>query len=265
MLVSNDEGRTDLPIQLARKDFSSEKYSECLIRGRSQQRGILVRLLAIFESQGIRVLGCSYESSPQNDSFGVTLVLELKKNGTDSDTLSLVEKLMNTKIVSSVEFSPLAGRAFQSFRFPIIVFTQERGVFVEPELLIEELEETASGLPESLLQAGRKYGNAVARQLKNLELDSKASESIVQFLKATGWGLGNYTENEVGQITFTLSDPVFGVDSELNGKNKFLVGIIRGMFEGMAGVEYSLASDRFDGKTNSLVIKLTKPDYPTSR
>lgn len=259
MLVSNGEGKTDLPIVLARKEFSSENYSECLIRGRSQQHGILVRLLAIFESQGIRVAGCSYESSPRSDSFGLTLIMELKKNSTDSDTLTLVEKLMDTRIVSSVEFAPLAGKAFQSFRFPIMIFPQERGVIVEPELLIEGLEEGGSVLGESLLQGGREYGHSLARGLRNQELEEKGPEAIVQFLKATGWGLGNYEENEVGQVTFTVSDPVLGADSELKGRNKFLVGMTHGMFEGMDGIEYSLASYRFDGKTNSLLIKLIKP------
>jgi len=253
--VSNDEGKTDLPILLARKEFSSEGYSECLIRGRSQQqRGILVRILAIFESQGIRVASCSYESSPQTDSFAATLILELRKNSTDSETLTIVEKLMDTRIISSVEFSPLA--AFQTFRYPTLIMPDERGVIVQPDLLVEALED--AGLADSLLQAGREYGRYLALRLKTKELDGKGSEAIIQLLKATGWGLGNYEENEAGQIVFSLSDPVFGVNSELNNRSKFLVGLIYGLIEEMTGAEYSLVSNRFDGKTNSIVIRLTR-------
>ncbi|HYB03886.1 MAG TPA: hypothetical protein VED17_05465 [Nitrososphaerales archaeon] len=252
--VTNDEPEANLPLVLPIQEISSEGYCECLIRGRSQ-RGALVRLLAIFESRGIKVLSCNYESSNESGVFGTTLILQLEKNS-DSETLVLVEKLMETKMVSSIEFAPLKGKAFANFRFPIIMLPGTRGVIVLAEALAESIQ-GAAGLSNSVVQeAGIRYGHSFAKQSLEEEKAVKREETLVQILRATGWGTGKLEENEKGEITFVIKDPVIGVDSELEGKSRFLVGMLQGMLEEALGRRLQLLQDRFDGKTNSLVLKL---------
>ncbi len=217
---------------------------------------MLVRLLAIFESRGIGVLSCSYESD--NAAFAATLVLELKNNS-DSETLTLVEKLMDTKVVSSVEFSPLKGRKFASFRFPIVILPGERGVIVQPQLLMNGLAEDAKQEEAiTILEGGRSYGHSFAKLLHERKTGERDTDIMIQSLKVTGWGIGECKENEKGDITFIMKDPVFGLDSEHDSESRFLVGMIQGMIEEIFSRPMSLQGDRFDGKTNSLVIKLTK-------
>ena len=83
----------------------------------------------------------------------------------------------------------------------------------------------------------------------------KRKELLIQILRATGWGTGKFEENEKGEITFVLKEPVIGVDSELEGKSRFLVGMLQGMLEETLGGPLQLLHDRFDGKTNSLVLE----------
>jgi hypothetical protein len=256
LLKSTSENESNLPVVLPRETSSGAEYSECLIRGKSQ-RGGLVRLLAIFESRGIRVVSCSYESSDRNSAFGATLVLELK-NSSDSQTLTLVEKLMDTRIVSSIEFAPLEGRSFNIFRFPIVILPEERGVIVQPELLIDGIQNAIEEQSKSILEAGRNYGRALASRLHQSNGTEKSLGIIVQTLKATGWGIGKFEENENGEVLFTLGDPAFGINSEMKMRSRFLVGMIQGMVEGVHGCNMRLLSDRFDGKSNSVVVRLSK-------
>lgn len=216
----------------------------------------MVRLLAIFESRGIAVSNCSYDSDPDTGLFGAVLVLELK-DSSDLETLTLVERLMDTRLVSTVEFAPLNRGAFTSFRFPIILDHEERGVIVEPASLVDDI--IASGGPTlKLKDAGRKYGHSLSKILKkdsNSRLDSAA---VIQMLKATGWGAGKFEEGENDNATFILHDPVFGIASELERRTEFVVGLLQGTMEDALGRSLQVSSYRFDGKSNSLVVKFSK-------
>lgn len=236
--------------------MSGEGFSECLIRGKSQ-RGVLVRLLAIFESRGINVLNCSYELDNDASTFGAVLVIELKKNS-DSETLSIVEKLMDTKVVSTIEFAPVDGKFFMSFRFPIKILPQDRGVVVQPDLLIDGFLSADQRDAPSIFEAGRTYGRSFASRLKSTAKSERKLDVVNQTLKATGWGVGNYEENERGEITFTLSDPVFGIESEMERRSRFLVGLIQGMIEETIDCSLELLGDRFDGKINALVVRMKR-------
>jgi acetolactate synthase regulatory subunit len=254
--VTNDEPTANLPLVLPIEGNSSETYCECLIRGRSQ-RGTLVRLLAIFESRGIKVLSCNYESSVESGAFGITLILQLEKNS-DSETLLLVEKLMETKMVSSVEFAPLKGKAFANFRFPIVLLPRTRGVIVLAEALAESIQGAAELSDSALQEAGIRYGHSFAKQSFEEKILAKREDLLIQILRATGWGTGKLEENEKREITFVLKDPVIGVDSEMVGKSRFLVGMLQGMLAEALDFPLQLLHDRFDGKTNSLVLKLAR-------
>jgi acetolactate synthase regulatory subunit len=253
MQVSTGESANHLPLVLPIEENSSDGYCECLIRGRSQ-RGILVKFLAIIESRGIRVLSCSYESSADSGAFGASLILQLEKNS-DSETLSLVEKLMDTRTVSSVEFAPLKGKFFANFRFPIVVLPGERGVIIQPEALVESVQEAGQLSAAAVLETGRKYGHSFASQSRG---KSGKEDIVIQVLRATGWGTGKYEENEMGEVIFVLKDPAIGVDTEFEDKSRFIVGLIQGMLEEILGCQMRVLNDRFDGKTNSLVVKLIK-------
>jgi hypothetical protein len=186
--------------------------------------------------------------------FGAILVLQLKDNS-DSETLTLVEKLMDTRLVSSVEFSPVTGKSFPAFRYPIILNRQERGVIVHPALLIDEVPSSE----EELQEAGKKYGHSLVELWqKDLPI---SGDFAIEVLKATGWGIGRLEENEKGDLNFSLHDPVFGVDSELKERTVFLVGFIGGVLESALKRTLELSNYRFDGKSNALVVKFTKvPD-----
>jgi hypothetical protein len=215
-----------------------------------------VRLLAIFESRGIAVLNCSYETDMDSGMFGAVLVLQLRDDS-DSETLTLVERLMDTRLVSSVEFAPLSGKSFPSFRFPIIVSQEERGVIVQPASFVDSILAT-NGTTMNLLDAGKKYGHSVVKGLKNESNPLLDAGIIIQLLKATGWGIGKFEENEKGNVTFILRDPVFGIDSEQEVRTEFIVGLLRGVIEEVLSAELQVISYRFDGKSNSLVVKLSK-------
>jgi hypothetical protein len=229
---------------------------ECLIRGKAQ-RGVLVRLLAIFESRGIAVLNCTYESEGSQGIFRATLILQLE-NDSDSETLTLVEKLMETKMVSRIEFAPLKEKAFGNFRFPIILLPGKRGVVIQPTSLARGLQETSHLSDSDLQQAGLAYGRAFAGLVLTVKKSGRAEEIVLQVLRATGWGTGKLEENEKGQITFILKDPAIGIESEGDGASKFLLGMIQGMLEETFSSSLHLLQDRFDGKTNSLVLRLAK-------
>jgi acetolactate synthase regulatory subunit len=255
-MLTSSEDPAGLPVVLNRKSYSQEGYCECLLKGKSQ-RGAIVRLLAIFESRGINVCSCSYETDEERENFGATLVLELKNNS-DSEILNLVEKLMDTRIVSSIEFAPLEGRPFASFRFPIFILPGERGVVIQPELLVDSLPIAAQNNAAFLQESGKIYGHSLAKRIRNIEPSNRKLDMVIQTLKATGWGIGKCEENEKGDLTFILGDPAFGINSELENRTNYLVGMLQGLIEEILDHSFDVDSERFDGKTNSLVVRMSK-------
>lgn len=215
-----------------------------------------MRLLAIFESRGVRVLNCSYDSSDDTKDgfFAALLVLGLKDNS-DSETLGLVEKLMDTRIVSSVEFSPLKGRAFTSFRYPLLLWSQARGVMVQPGSLLIALTDTSSLGSKALRQAGRRYGHSTIHEAKAEKRWKLGLDFVSQIMKATGWGICKIEENERREFTVNLQDPAFAIDSEREGD--FVAGLLQGMMEEISDRTLKQDSQRFDGKANSLVVRLS--------
>ncbi len=256
MQVTSDESATDLPLILPIAGDSAAGYCECLIKGKFQ-RGTLVRLLAIFESRGIKVLNCAYDSDAANGTFGATLTLQLEKES-DSETLTLVEKLMETKMVSTIEFAPLKGKAFGTFRFPVILMPGDRGVVVQATSLSKSFRETANLSDRMIQDVGISYGRTFARQALSKKKSVKQDEIVLQILRASGWGTGKLEENAKGEITFILKDPVIGLESEGDGDSRFLIGMIQGMLEEAFSCAFRLLQDRFDGKTNSLVLRLLR-------
>lgn len=253
MLVNDAESSSSIPLVLERDSSSGENHFECLVRGKSQ-RVALARLLAIFESRGIQVLNCSFDSNEDGGTFGAIMILKLKENS-DSDTLTLVEKLMETRLVSSVEFAPLQGKSYPTFRYPILMYHGERGVIVQPTLLVDSFR---TGSKKAIFEAGKEYGRSFTRALsRNRPRDSSL---VIQALKITGWGIGKFEEDETGEVTFTLRDPVFGLESEFEDRNKFIVGMLHGIAEETFQVAFAQVTYRFDGKSNSLIVKLKKLD-----
>jgi len=237
-----------------------ERFYECLIKGRAEHR-IFLRLLTIFESRGIRLSKCNFESDSKSETFGITMVLELKNSS--QDIVGLVEKVMETKVVTSVEFSRLEGKMFSRFHFPIFLFPDKRGVI----LLAEELNIFENNLNNKLgsdagsviFEEGRRYGsNLISQYPDGNSRKKKALEHAVEIMKATGWGIAKCDADETGTVKFSLSDPP--IDPKIKTKSRFLAGMVQGILEKISGDNMRVIEDHFDTQKNSLNFTLARSD-----
>jgi len=229
-----------------------------LING-TTEHGILLRILTIFESRGIKISNCNFESDPQSGTFGATIQLEIKNSS--QDMVSLVGKVMETKVVSSVEFSPLEGKLFSNFHFPIFLFPNKRGIILPADELIifeNELRSKLGSEADSVIfEGGRSYGsNLISQFVTDKDREKEAFEKAVEILKATGWGIGKFEAEETGIVNFSLSDPP--IDPEI--KSRFLSGIVQGILEKVFGQDMKILADNFDAQKNSLDFTLAKSD-----
>ena len=236
------------------------RFYECLIKGRAEQ-GIFLRLLTIFESRGIKVSSCNFESDSRNETFETTMLLELKNS--NQEIVGVVEKVMETKVVTSIEFSPMEGKLFSNFHFPIFLFPNKRGIFLLAEELTSFEEDLAGKLGSEagsiVFEEGRKYGsNLVSQFPSNKFRKAEALENALGIMKATGWGIGKCETDEKGIVKFSLIDPPSS--PEIETKSSFLIGMIQGILEKTFGQNMYILENRFDAQRNSLNLAMAKSD-----
>ena len=262
MLASASESQDLFPIRLASPSPLKARFYECLIKGRAEH-GIFLRILAIFESRGIKVSKCSFESDSQSGIFGTTMVLELKNSS--QDMVGLVEKVMETKVVTSIEFSRLEGKMFSNFHFPIFLFPNKRGIILlaeELNILENDLKcKLGSEASSVIFEWGRRYGSNLVSQFPESDVrKEEALEYAVEIIRATGWGIGKCETDEKRIVKFSLSDPP--IDSKLR-TSRFPAGMVQGIVEKITRQNMQIIEDHFDAQKNSLNFTLIKSDTNT--
>jgi predicted hydrocarbon binding protein len=175
--------------------------------------------------------------------------------------VGLVEKVMETKVVTSIEFSRLEGKMFSNFHFPIFLFPNKRGIILPAEelnILEDDLKSKLGSEASSVIfEWGRRYGSNLVNQFPEDDVRKKeALEHAIEIMKATGWGIGKCETDEKGIVKFSLSDPT--IDSETRIKDRFLAGMVQGIVEMMTGQNMKIIEDHFDAQKNSLNFTLVK-------
>ncbi|MDA4111004.1 MAG: hypothetical protein OK439_00585 [Thaumarchaeota archaeon] len=260
MLTISSEKLSHIPVNVGFDNALDDRSFECLMLGKYES-GVFVRLLAILESKGIKVLRSSFDVSQADGNFVATLLVHLKK--TDIGMFDLVEKIMESKLVSTVEFSPREKRLFSNYLFPINLVSGKRSILTTADLMIRlesNFRKTLGQRSDSIFyEEGRSYGSQLASlysKKARSESDMESIQAILEVTKATGWGLSKCELQEDGSVNYSLIDPPSNGNG--NVSSLFLVGMMRGLMEQALGHGLKVVDQNYDRVKNTLTLKLAK-------
>ena len=234
------------------KETQSDSY-ECLVSG-NLNSGAVSRLFTLLESAGMTILHCSFEVDSRSGTFSALLMVQSQKS--DAEMFGLVEKIMRTHLVDSIEFSPREKRIFSHFRFPLELTFGQRGVLITPNslLLLERSYEKSSEAPAAyFFDGGRSFGSELVSFCPKKSLfDSETEyiEAVLEVTQAAGWGICTRQILEGNENVFTMSEPPSGSDSS------FVVGMLVGIAESALKKRVGALTTHFDKPKNVLSVKM---------
>jgi len=247
MLPGSPQSGSLLPEIIGFGEAQGARSYECLVKGKLES-GVFLRLLTLLESTGVKIQSSSYEAIQKEHSFSATVLLQTAKS--DADMFALVEKIMRSQIVESIEFSPRNKRIFSNYRFPIHLGKNERSVLLRADIIfdLESGFRNVLGEKSGLLfyEAGKSYG----RDLAHLCPKKSEFESVIEYLdavldatKATGWGVSKCEQLTDSEFLFSMSEPPPKISTT---KSDFLIGMLIGIAETVFGRKLKVGESNFD-------------------
>jgi hypothetical protein len=255
MLAGLPETPSHLPEVIGFGVVQDARSYECLVTGKSES-GAFLRLLTLLESSGVKVQTSSYETRDEHGTFSATFLVQVSKS--DAEMFALVEKIMRSRLVASIEFSPRNKRIFSQFRFPVNIVRNERVVLLRAETILNlEIKfRNFMGEKSDLLffDSGRSYGEDLTRlspKRSEFENDTEYLQGILEVTKATGWGVCTCQQLESAEFLFMLSEPPVEIPSN------FLTGMIIGIAEVVLDRKLRVVSTEFDKSKNLFSLRAT--------
>jgi hypothetical protein len=202
LLTSAYEGHSHVPLNIGFQDTQDERTFECLVQGKFEA-GVFVRLLVMLESGGVKVLRSSFEARLQESCYAATLLLQIKKS--DVDMFNLVAKIMLSRLVTAIEFSPRNNRPFSTYRFPINLVADKRAILFTVDA-IASLEDNfrkkfGSEADSTFHNLGKSYGVDLVNHCpkrSGSESETDFVDAVLEITKATGWGLSKWEIRDDG-------------------------------------------------------------------
>jgi predicted hydrocarbon binding protein len=252
MLAGSPEIPSHLPEVIGFEVQDARSY-ECLVTGKSEA-GAFLRLLTLLESSGLKVQTSSFEAREGIGTFSATILVQGSKS--DAEMFALVEKIMRSRMVTSIEFSPRNKRIFSNFRFPVNIVRNERVVLIRADTILDLETNFRKVLGEKsdllFFDAGRSYGENLTRvspKRSEFENDVEYLEGIFDVTKATGWGVSSYQQLEGAELLFLLSEPPPGIPIN------FMTGMIIGIAEAVFDRKMRVVSTGFDKSKNLFSLR----------
>ncbi len=169
------------------------------------------------------------------------------------------------RFVQSVDYASAEQSLFDKFFFPVTVWGRERVVIMrlDPLLNIERrlAEELGSAGSAIMFREGEGYSTETIgqyrRALGNVSPETLL-ENVKDGLRATGWGLFEFTESKDGYEVTVRDAPRFSDKSEAS---RFLCGVIAGILESVLSVRMKIVESTVEPKSGRVFVRLSKtPD-----
>jgi hypothetical protein len=257
MLPGIPQAGSLLPEAIGFGEVQNASSYECLVTGKLESGGFL-RLLTLLESTGVRIQTSYFQANQPAGTFSSTILIQTAKS--DVEMFAMVEKVMQSRLVKSIEFSPRNKRIFSNYRFPITIGKNERVVLIRAEVIFDleiQFREMFGEKSDSLFyDAGRSYGEDLTRlspKRSEFESDTEYLEALLDVTKATGWGVGAATQLENSEMLFFLSEPP---SNRRKTTSSFLLGMLTGIAEVASGSKLKVGATSFDTSKNILTLRI---------
>ena len=258
--------KVSYPITLGMPAPVPSQHFEFAISGQqNEKREAISQIMKILDSGGVRIVSLAFFNDQSMDKFAMDVVCDFTFAKTREDQLLI--KLNKSKFVKLAEMSPLEGRIFSNFMFPLTFFGGEiRAVALDSDRFVHLFENITKSFgnraKESLFENGRTEGREIMAALKE-KLGEKLSrdrtmllENAKALFQAAGWGKLLF-HNEGAEIyKATITEPPADAEGEAVLGNYFLQGVVAGIIESFLrpGVKLTMLREGYEEQRQNLVL-----------
>ncbi|MDG6996557.1 MAG: hypothetical protein JRN52_11605 [Nitrososphaerota archaeon] len=218
-------------------------------------------IVAVFSKFNIDIVRMEIDEEPVSNKFLFGGFCSVARSNVTVDVFSA--ELKKLRHVERVEFLKADNALFSRFFFPLYVTNESRGIVMrmDPLLKIEQhlLQILGSAGAAIMFDEGKTYAVETVQLIKKSLPDADTSvllRNIVEALRATGWGLFAFKENEEG-FYVTVEHPP-RLKSGGMAENKFVAGVTVGILVSLYGKDLSVASSQYHETDDLLVYKLQR-------
>lgn len=216
-------------------------------------------IFSLFSRFSIDVVRMEIEEEPISNRFLFSGFCSIARSNVTADVFS--GELKKLRRVERVEFQNAEDAVFARFFFPLYVTNDSRGILMrmDPLLKIEQhlLQVLGSAGAAIMFDEGKTYAVETVEIIKKALPDANPSillRNIVDALRATGWGLFTFKQNEEG-FYVTVEHPP-RLKSGGMEENKFVAGVTVGILVSLYGNELSVISSQYKVQEDLLAYKL---------
>lgn len=258
--------KVSYPITLGLPAPVPSQHFEFAISGQqNEKREAIPQIMKILDSGGIRIVSLAFFNDQSMDQFAMNVICDFTFAKSREDQLLI--KLNKSKFVKLAEMSPLEGRIFSKFMFPLAFFGGEiRAVALDSDRFVHLFENITKSFgiraKESLFENGRTEGKEIMEALKD-KLGEKWSkdkplllDNAKALFQAAGWGKLLF-HNEGAEIyKATITEPPADAEGGAVLGNYFLQGVVAGIMESFLqpGVKLTMLREGYEEQRQNLVL-----------
>jgi hypothetical protein len=258
--------KINYPIALGMPAAAPSLYFEYAISGQqNEKREAIPQIMKILDSGGVRIVSLSFFYDQSMEGFAMNVVCDFTTSKTREDQLLI--KLNKSKFVKLAEMSPLEGRVFSNFMFPLTFFGGEiRAVAIDSDRFVHLFENITKSFgiraKESLYENGRTEGREIMEALKEKLGQRLANDRTVlldnakALFQAAGWGKLLF-HNEGAEIyKATITEPPSDAEGGAVLGNHFLQGVVAGIIESFLkpNVKLTMLREGYEEQRANLVL-----------
>jgi hypothetical protein len=262
--MSFEPKTVNYPINLGFSDPWPAGFFEFAIIGvQDQKKEAVPKIMKLFETNLAPIVSITFSSSESFDQFIMNIVCDL--NGAKCSPEDLLIRINKSKSVKVAEISPLEGKAFGKFSFPLTFFGEIRALAIDSDRFVHLLDEitkvSGSKGKDALFQNGRIEGKEIIAALKQ-KLGEKARDRQFLFENArglfqtAGWGKLYFYAEGAELYKVTVNDPPSDAEGGTITGNYFLHGLIAGILEPFLknGIRLSMIREAYEAEKKDLVL-----------
>jgi hypothetical protein len=238
-------------------------FEFAIVGQQDEKREAIPKIMKVFESNAATIVSMTFSNDQSVDQFIMNVVCDLNSAKCPPDELLI--RVNKSKFVKVAEMSPLDGRVFGKFSFPLTFFGEIRALAIDADRFVHLFDEITRifgvKAKRALFENGRLEGREIIEALKEkLGERSKEKQLLFENAKAlfqiAGWGkLFFYTEGaEIYKVT--INDPPSDADGGAMLGNYFLQGLVAGILEPFlrSGVKLSMIREGYEEEKRDLIM-----------
>jgi hypothetical protein len=250
------------PSNLGLPTPANQFLQEFFVSGKNSDDA-MYKLTTLFLKHRAKIVSQTCYTSEDARELTIDAICNLEKiDCTKDDMLLEIRKLSFVKMAETLG---MKNRIFSWSLFPFTVMGKVRHVAFPATVIVRISRNLSNSLgtkaSAAILEEGRSYGSEVIKLLRAAfppeATVTTVSENVKGYLRASGWGKFDLRfEPEQGLCETVIVDPP-AIDGEASG-NDFLLGLVRGIIEGLYGLKTGIVRQSYDSSKRTLSVTLAK-------